>query len=114
VTTSPDTITAADCAFGTINYKTAATIAVALGTPASLSNTGCAFTVASTFDGTNTPPAVTITAGGSYKFSINGGALATTLTIASGQWAFVYPDQTETAQWDVFYSAITTGGGGVM
>jgi hypothetical protein len=108
VTTSPDTITPADCAFGTINYKTAATIAVALGTPASLSNTGCAFTVASTFDGTNTPPAVTITAGGSYKFSINGGALATTLTVASGQWAFVYPDQTETAQWDVFYSAITT------
>jgi hypothetical protein len=108
VTTSPDTITTADCAFGTINYKTAASIAVTLGTPASLSNTGCAFTVASTFDGTNTPPAVTITAGGSYKFSINGGALATTLTIASGQWAFVYPDQTETAQWDVFYSAITT------
>jgi hypothetical protein len=103
VTGSTDTITEADCAAGTINYKTAASVAVALGTPASLSNTGCAFSVASTFDGTNTPPSVTFTAGGSYHFSVNGGALASTLTVASGQYAFIYPDQTETAQWDVLY-----------
>ena len=103
VTGSTDTITPADCAYGTINYKISASIAVALGTPASLGNTGCAFTAVSTFDGTNTPPTVTWTAGGSYKFSVNGGALSSTAVIDSGQYAFFYVDQTEYAQWDVLY-----------
>ena len=111
VTGSTDTIVASDCAAGTINYKTSASIAVALGTPASLSNTGCAFEVASTFDGTNTPPVASFTADGSYNFSVNGGALASTFILASGRHAFIYLDQTETAQWDVLYPATSTSGG---
>lgn len=106
VTGSTDTILASDCAAGRINYKTSASIAVALGTPSSLSNTGCIFVAASTFDGTNTPPAMTFTAGGSYNFSVDGGALSSTFTVASGRYAIVSVDNTNPSQWDVDYPVV--------